>query len=67
MKPMAFRNQLNGERFVCEDTRAVEVIDGIEYLLVHRPNEFRTLKIRKDVLIKDTTVVKGKSRDPAKV
>jgi len=67
MKPVNFKNIMNGERFVCEDTRVVEVIEGIEYLLVHKPNEQRLLKIRKDALIKDTTVVKGKSRDPAKV
>jgi len=56
MKPMIFKNRLNGERFVCDDVRAVEVIDGIEYLIVHRPNEHRIFKMRKDALerVKDT-------------
>jgi len=56
MKPMTFKNRLNGERFVCDDVRAVEVIDGIEYLIVHRPNEHRIFKMRKDALerVKDT-------------
>lgn len=53
---MTFKNRLNGERFVCDDVRAVEVIDGIEYLIVHRPNEHRIFKMRKDALerVKDT-------------
>ena len=56
MKPMTFKNRLNGERFVCDDVRAVEVIDGVEYLIVHRPNEHRIFKMRKDALerVKDT-------------
>ena len=65
---MTFKNKMNGERFVCEDVKTVEVIDGIEYLFVHRPNEQRMFKMRKDALVKDNTaVVKGISRDPAKV
>ncbi len=67
MKPMTFKNRMNGERFICDDVRTVEVIDGVEYLIVHRPNEHRMFKMRKDVLEKDTAIVKGKSRDPAKV
>lgn len=67
MKPMTFKNRLNGERFVCDDVRTVEVIDDVEYLLVHRPTEHRIFKMRKDALEKDTAVVKGTSRNPAKV
>ena len=52
MKPQFFRNRLNGERFVCEDVRAVEQIDGVEYLIVHRPNEQRSFKMRRDALEK---------------
>jgi hypothetical protein len=67
MKPVTFKNRMNGERFVCDNVRTVEVIDGVEYLIVHRPNEHRLFKIRKDVLEKDTAVVKGISRNFAKV
>ena len=67
MKSMNFKNRLNGERFVCDDVRTVEVIEGVEYLIVHRPNEHRMFKMRKDVLEKDTAMVKGRSQDPAKV
>jgi len=52
MKPVFFKNRLNGERFVCEDVRAVEQIDGVEYLIVHRPNEQRMFKMRRDALEK---------------
>ena len=67
MKSMTFKNRMNGERFVCDNVRTVEVIDGGEYLIVHRPNEHRTFKMRKDALEKDTAVVKGISRNFAKV
>ena len=68
MKPMTFKVLHTGERFICDDVRVVDVIDGVEYLVVHRPGEHRVFKMRKDVLVKDNTaVVKGRSRDPAKV
>ena len=50
MKAMTFKNRMNGERFVCDDVRLVEVIDGVEYIIVHRPNETRMFKMRKDAL-----------------
>jgi hypothetical protein len=52
MKPMIFKNRINGEHFVCNDVRAVEVIDGVEYLIVHRPTEQRLFKMRRDALEK---------------
>ena len=67
MKSMTFKNRMNNERFVCDDVRTVEVIDGVEYPIVHRPNEHRIFKMRKDALEKDTAVVKGISRNFAKV
>jgi hypothetical protein len=67
MKPVHLKNSLNGERFVCDDVRAVEQIDGVDYLVVHRPNETRQFKMRKDALVKDTAVVKGISQNFAKV
>jgi hypothetical protein len=68
MKPMTFKVRHSGERFICDDVRITDVIDGVEYLVVHRPNEQRIFKMRKDVLVKDNTaVVKGISRNPAKV
>ncbi len=67
MKPTLFKNRMNNERFVCDDIRVTEFIDGVEYLYVHRPNETRLFKMRRDALEKDTAVVKGISRNFAKV
>lgn len=67
MTPVTFKNRMNGERFVCNNPRVIEVIEGVEYLLVHRPNEHRFFKMRRDALEKDTAVVKRKSRDFVKV
>ena len=67
MKQIILKNRFNNERFVCDDIRVTDVIDGVEYLLVHRPNEHRLFKMRKDVLEKDTAMVKGRSQDPAKI
>jgi hypothetical protein len=50
MKSITYRNRMNGERFVCDDVRLVETIDGVDYIIVHRPNEQRMFKMRKDAL-----------------
>ena len=52
MKPVTFKNRLNSDKFICEDTRQVETIDGVEYLIVHRPNNNRQFLMRKDALEK---------------
>lgn len=67
MKPVTFKNRVNNERFICDDVRTVEVIDGVEYLVVHRPNESRLFKMRRDALEKDITTIKGASRNVVKV
>ena len=50
MKQNRFLNQMIGEIFVCEDTRVVDTIDGVDYLLVHRVDNHRVFKMRRDVL-----------------
>ena len=67
MKPIAFKNRMNNERVICEDTRQVEHIDGVAYLVVHRPDNQRMFLMRKDILEKDIAVVKGISQNFAKV
>lgn len=52
MKPTLFKNRMNTEQFVCDDLRMTEFIDGVEYIVVHRPNETRLFKMRKDALEK---------------
>ncbi len=58
MKPVNFRNALNGELVVCNNVKDVHQIDGVDYLLVHRPGNDRLFLMRKDALIKDTVVKK---------
>ncbi len=51
MKPITFKNRLNGELVVCEDVKnLVQVIDGVEYLAVHRAGNDRVFLMRKDAL-----------------
>lgn len=52
MKSMHFENKWNCERFECDNVRAVEVIDGVEYLQVRKPNTARQFLMRKDSLQK---------------
>lgn len=52
MKTITFRNKMNGERFVCDNIKAVEVIDGVEYLVVRKEFNPRPVMMRKDVLEK---------------
>ncbi len=59
MKAITFRNRFNGEKVVCKDIKAVQVIDGIEYLLVSKTIQDRKFLMRKDALerVKNTAVV----------
>jgi hypothetical protein len=52
MKSTMFKNIFNNDQFICEDVRTIEVIDGVDYLVVHRPGEQRMFKMRKDALEK---------------
>ena len=52
MKSVTFENPMNRERVICEDTRNIEVIDGVEYYKVHRVGQDRTFLMRKEVLVK---------------
>jgi hypothetical protein len=52
MKSVTFKNKMNGEQFICENFKAVEVIDSIEYVVVHRAGSDRHFLIKKDVLEK---------------
>jgi hypothetical protein len=51
VKSITFKNKFNGERVVCKDIKAVQVIDGVEYLLVTTLQN-RTHLMRKDALEK---------------
>jgi len=53
MKPVILKNPINGEQVICDDTRDVKVIDGVEYFLVRRHNAPRQFLMRKDALIRE--------------
>ncbi len=52
MKPVTYKNRMNSDTVICEDTRKVETIDGVEYLVVHRVDNTRHFLMRKDALEK---------------
>jgi len=50
MKTVVFKNRRSNEKFVCDNVRDVRVIEGVEYLQVHRPDNPRNFLMRKDAL-----------------
>ena len=52
MKQTVYENKFNQEKVACWNPREVEVIDGVEYLKVHRFGSDRTFLMRKDSLVK---------------
>jgi hypothetical protein len=51
MKPIIFENPRTRERVICDDVRNSTVIEGEEYLTVHRVNEQRTFLIRRTAVV----------------
>jgi hypothetical protein len=54
MKTVFFENIMNREKFYCNDTKDIRVIDGIEYLRVFRYGTQRDCLVKKDSLKKVT-------------
>ena len=52
MKSVNFKNRMNGERVVCDNIRDVKVIDGVEYLTVHKQGNDRQFLMRREALEK---------------
>ena len=52
MKSVNFKNRMNGERVVCDNIRDVKVIDGVEYLVVHKQDNNRQFLMRREALEK---------------
>ena len=47
-----FENQITHEILECNNPREVEMIDGVEYLIVHRYGNDRSFLVKKDCLKK---------------
>jgi len=60
MKTTTFKNRFNGEIVFCKDLKEVQVIDGVEYLLVSKTVQDRKFLMRKEALekVKNIPVVK---------
>lgn len=59
MKPVTFIVERSKEQVICENTRDIRVIDGVEYLTVRRLDSPRMFLMRRDSLKKlDTRAVK---------
>ena len=52
MKPVTFENRVSHERVICDDIKNVQVIDGVEFLQVHKQGQERKFLMRKDSLEK---------------
>ena len=52
MKAITFKNRMNNDKFICDDIRLKEIIDGVEYIYVHKIGETRNYLMRKDALEK---------------
>lgn len=52
MQPKLFTNLITGQTLACANTRDIRTIDGVEYLVVTRPNDYqnRSFMIRRDSL-----------------
>lgn len=57
MKTVTFENIWNKEKFECsrEDLKNPEVIEGVEYIRVMKPENKRVMLMRKDALKKVVT------------
>ena len=50
-KPVTFKNNFNGEQWICDDVKKAKTIDGVTYVTVHKPNSYRMVLMRKDSLV----------------
>lgn len=52
MSTRFYENAINRQRYICDNPRDTQEIDGVSYLTVREPNSPRTFLMRKDALIK---------------
>jgi hypothetical protein len=51
-KPIRLRNILSNEIWICEDYSNIKLVDGVEFIEVHRENNPRKFWMNKTTLIK---------------
>ena len=50
MKLITYINQRTKEKYLCENPRDFQWIDGVKFIKVRKPNEHREFLIRQDTL-----------------
>ena len=52
MKQAVYRNAVNQrEQWICDDPKKTKYIDGVQYLMVRKPDSQREVLMRRDSLI----------------
>ena len=51
-QPILLENPITKERWLCDNPKQIKIIEGIEYIPVHRQENTRTVLMRRDVLKK---------------
>ena len=51
-QPILLENPITKETWVCDDLRPAKIIEGVEYILVRKDTNNRTVLMRKDTLKK---------------
>ena len=50
MNAKFYENSINRERYICDNPRDTQEIEGVVYLTVRKPDTERTFLMRKDAL-----------------
>lgn len=51
-QPILLENPITKEVWICDDLRPAKIIEGIEYILVKKDKNNRSVLMRKDILKK---------------
>ncbi len=49
---MKFENPRTGEVWICDNPENKKVIDGVSFIEVHKPDNFRRVWINRSILVK---------------
>lgn len=67
MKPILFKVIVNNDRVICDNVKDIRIIDGVEYLVVHKQDNPRSFMMRRDALEKLGNVVPGRISESLRV
>jgi hypothetical protein len=49
-KPLTYKNYVSQEVWLCDDPKKTKEIDGVTYIMVHKPDSHRMVMMRRDSL-----------------